>query len=248
MSSNITTSGLDWASAVVPAGHHPDLSCDRAGVGIIAQNAHDARDAAAAGQLVGDLGERPVRDAVAIRQAAPDDYRGLPLGSFEELPKQPGLADPRRSGDRDQHAPASLAAALQAGAEHSQLGSPSHQRHVAGALETAARLVQLDHLPHPQRAALSGKLSGRMRAKANGPADQAARVRPDQDLTGGRGGLQARRCVDRVSGHHAVSRGDVAGGHLPAVDADPHRQCDPQVGAQPRVESRHPIAHLDRGP
>ena len=74
----------------------------------------------------------------------------------------------------------------------------------AGALETAARFGQLDHLPHAQRAFLSGKLGRRMRAKANGRADQAARVRPDQDLTGRRGGLQAGRGVDRVSGHHAV--------------------------------------------
>ena len=54
-----------------------------------------------------DVGEREVRDALAVRRAAADQHAGLRLDGVDELAREPRLADPGRADDRRERAGAS---------------------------------------------------------------------------------------------------------------------------------------------
>ena len=78
----------------------------------------DARilDGAVAQELLHDLDGRPVRDALAVREAPPgDDPR---VGAVEEVPGQAGLSDARRSEDGEERAGALRAHPVPGVGEH----------------------------------------------------------------------------------------------------------------------------------
>ena len=88
---------------------------------------------------LGDLGQRPEGDAVAVRQTATaDDAR---LGGRRELGDQPALADARLAVDRHQVGAPLVGDAAEQAAQQLELGVASDQRR-AQARDPAVRLVR----------------------------------------------------------------------------------------------------------
>jgi hypothetical protein len=80
------------------------------------------------------------------------------------------------------------------------------------------------------------------------PGHQVPRLKPDHDPRRRCGGLQPKRGVDRVSGNHAMTGGEITGRNLAGVHADSNDELETEIGAQLRVQRFHGVAHLDRGP
>src|SRR5205814_7039399 len=77
------------------------------------------------------LGERPVRDAVAVGETAaamPVDVADQPVDVALELRREPRLADPGDADDRDEPRPALLARGVEEILDQPQLPLASHER------------------------------------------------------------------------------------------------------------------------
>ncbi len=228
-------------SGAVFSSGHPDradlLERDGGGVGV--------RDVGDAPQ---DLGQGPVRDAVAVRQAPPPHDQRSPFlrgGPPDELVGQPALADPRVAVDRDDVRPAFGGRALVHGAEQSELGVAAHHRpaepHVGGFAGSTEHGRSHDRLG----LALQGEVATLAEPES---ANRAAGPVGGQDLAGFGGGLQPGRGVDDVAGHHRLAGGRIPGRqHLAGVDADPHLQREPMGGVEFGVDRLEPSPHADRG-
>ena len=116
MSSNTSTSGCRSASSVAQAcaahaisaadrspptaSRTPEREREQIGDGLVAAALPELLRRRVDGVVVGDargdlhhLGDRPVGDALAVRQAAPGQDRRA-LDAVDELPREPRLADP----------------------------------------------------------------------------------------------------------------------------------------------------------
>ena len=77
-----------------------------------------------AGRLLHDLDHRPVRDALAVGQAASPEDRGPVVQPDEELLDQAGLPDARRAQDREELArPVSAVGRFEGLPEHGRAGA-----------------------------------------------------------------------------------------------------------------------------
>ena len=160
--------------------------------------------------LPDDLGQRPERHPVPVGQApapVPPHLRGQPVGVLLELPAQPGLAHPGRT--RDQHQPRHppVRSGVEQLPDRTQLGIPPGQ----GGLQPVHPLRAADRGQHPGGPPQPGRLRlalQRMLAGIGEP-DGAAR-QPLRGLIGqylprpGRG-LDPRRGVHRIPGHHPLA-------------------------------------------
>ena len=132
-----------------------DARRHRLRLGVAREEVFDLGHAGGPRQVVHDLDQRPVGDALAVRKAAADDHRRLRLDSGDELLEDPGLADPRGACDGDEHAAAAVDGPAETGVQHPQLGPPAHQRHGGSARVAPRRIDQPLHLPHPKRPRLA---------------------------------------------------------------------------------------------
>ncbi len=134
-----------------------------------------------------DLAQRPVRDAVAVRETAARERRDG-LGSADELRSEPRLADSRGSDDAGDARRPLVHRALQRFAEPRELVLPADERCVQPPLERRRDRRQLDKAVRAHRLppALDRELA--QRVELRGVVDQPARELPDHDLAG-RGAL-----------------------------------------------------------
>jgi hypothetical protein len=173
----------------------------------------------------------PVGDALRVGARAALEEAHAIAGPPARLGEQPGLADARLAGDRDDR-PAALRHRLAGLVEHRQLGLAPDQRHLpahvgwsalAGDLVGPDRSLDPPQLDVAERAQLEARLhlAGRL-----GPHDHAAGLGLDA--------LQARGHVDGVAQRVvALAVVGVALGqhHGPAVDRHAHGEIDAVAAA-----------------
>ena len=94
-----------------------------------------------------EVGERAVRRALAVGEAAAREHGGVVAERAEELPRQSRLADPRRSGDRDEPADALRAGLGERGAQLVELGLAPDERRLGRAQQRRLLEPQLSSRP-----------------------------------------------------------------------------------------------------
>ncbi len=196
------------------------------------------------------LGQRPVRDALAVGQTAsfvPIPLVTDPVDVLEELPEQPGFAAAGVAEHRDQPGAPRRRAVFRSGDQRLQfVVSPDEQRlqpdsatSTAGPRDDPQRHPGVDRLLATLDLMHARILIGDRRVA--GPAGDVV----DEHLSGRCDRLQARGGVDRVAHHHALAR-----------DADLDRRpagqdacADPELGhAQLFAERRDRIGQGQRCP
>ena len=174
------------------------------------------------------LAERPVRDAVAVGEAATPERRD-PLGAACQLGGEPRLPDPRRSRyQRDAHARPSTARLSDLRSAASSRLRPtsgaSSRRSNAGATGAISTSRNALH-----GLALTLDLEHAERLESRRVVDQPCGDLTDDDLVRGGRLLELRRDADRLSGDEALTRVGRRRDDLARLDADPDLEPDAVV-------------------
>ena len=187
------------------------------------------------------LGERPVRDAVAVGETAaamPVDVAHQPVDVALELRREPRLADPGDPENRDEPRPALVARGVEEILDQAQLPLPAHKRR----LETGCAALAAARRDHPRGSPERHRLRlalelvrARVLVGDRGLA-RAPGALSDEHGAGRRGRLHPRGRVDQVSGDHALALGADRDCGLPRDDADSH--------GQPLAEGCHDLDEL----
>ena len=204
-----------------------------------------------AGVALQDLRERPVRHAVAVRQApSPEDQRcGIhALGRVEELAGEPGLADAGVAVEGHEVRTTIPRHPFVDAPQHIELSiAPDHRCGEAGdAARPRPGLPEQAERTDPIAFALEFQLAVILEREPTGGTGGAlghqhgARVR---------GRLEARRGVHGVAGHHRLAGlRRRHGEHLAGVHADADLQRDVVRPAELGVEVLEATEHPQRGP
>ena len=163
------------------------------------------------------LRQRPVRDALAVREAAArEDARALE--AVDELARQPALPDARLAEDGEQVGAAVAHGAIEGVLQQLELGlAPDERRARASGPRPA--VDRTHHAPGAKWAADPLELERPGVLDDEARPRKAVRRRPDEDLPRTRGLLKARGEVHRLAGHE---RGlDVLHDELAGLDPDP---------------------------
>ena len=161
------------------------------------------------GPAADHLGQGPEGDALAVgRRPAlvPVDVAGQPVDVLEQLPGQPGLADPGNAGDRYESRASLVVGRVEEVLEQAQLAVPTHERR----LEPIAPSPTADHPVRPERP--PGRDRGLAAAEvlvADGLGRDAGGGRPltrlvDQDGPAGGDTLEPGGGVDQIAGDEAL--------------------------------------------
>ena len=180
-----------------------------------------------------DLLQWPVRDPLAVREAAADRDAGS--SAAKELACQARLPDARSSDDRRQLRTSCLDGRGQRALELRELVSAPDERRVDPACERRHVVAQPEQPIRVDRLLLPLERERLQRLGEHGVPHEALGERPDEDLAHRGGLLEAGGDVDGVAGGKRLAR---ARDHLPRVDADAY--LEPQA--------RDRLAHLHRGP
>ncbi len=176
-----------------------------------------------AGGGLDHLAERPVRDALAVRQRAPHEH-ARSLDTVEELACQPALPHTGLAVDREEVGAAVPQAAVERVREELELRFPPDERRAWA--ERANRAVEhVNQPPGPQRPVDAFQLE-----RAGVLDDEAGRREPvgrraDQDLARTGRALETRREVDRLS--RRKRRLGALDDHLAGLDPDPRLEIEP---------------------
>ena len=182
--------------------------------------------------LLDDLDDRPVGDAVSVgKAAAPDDGSSVERG--HELRDQPRLADSGRAEDGDEMAGSFGRCGLEGVLEELQLPvAPDHGR-VPAAGECGGVRVHRHESVRGERLRLPLRLERRHALRYHRVADEAQGVCSDEDLARLRGLFEACGDVDGIAGREALlgSRHDLA-----RVDPDAQREGRAEVAFELGVQ------------
>ncbi len=151
---------------------------------------HERLERRHAAQVVDDLLERPVGDALAVGQAAPDDDAGAGLDVGDELLDEPRLADPGRPEHGRDDAAVGGDAAVVAAAQARELAAAAD--HPAGRRHPQRLAAWHEALGEPGAHApgLPAQLEIAVAAQAHRPGDEPASLGTEQHGAGGRRRLQ----------------------------------------------------------
>ena len=196
--------------------------------------------------------QRPVGHALAVRETAaamPVDRLNDPVEVLVELPREPRLADPGDPGDRDQLRPPLLRADVEQILDLAQLAVAADERRLQPLRLQRRRPPRDDAQRAPQRrlTLLALELEA-----ARGLVDDRALGRPprrlaDEDRSGLRHRLHARRGVDEIAGHHPLAdRGCVDRGLAREHACARPQAVDPGLLAQ-RLHRRDEIERRTNG-
>jgi hypothetical protein len=200
-----------------------------------------------------DLGQGPVRDAVAVREAAAPQDRRRRVGRLrppEELRGQAGLPDPGIAVHRDEVRAPLPDDPLEDAPEEVELGGATDHRRGQSwdASRSDARLLHQTNGPHPIALALQlvepSILEGEAADGVRGPLGDEDRSRVGDPL-------EPRRRVHRVARHHRLARPGVRRGEdLAGVDPDADLQRDVvhalEVAVQLVESPHHPKGCAER--
>ena len=182
------------------------------------------------------LGERPVRHALAVRQAAALEH-ACAVHRVDELTGQPALADTRLAVDREDVRAAVAQRSLVRVLEQLELGLAADERRI----DVDMPLVDgAEHPPGAHRGAHALELERARVLDEQPSASEAVRGRADEDLARHRHLLQARREV------HGFARGErrirLVDDDLAGLDADAHLEVQlADGGAHPERSPRRAL-------
>ena len=197
--------------------------------------------------ILHDLGERPVRDAFAVGQAAAAQHRRLGAEQFDELLHKPRLAHAGAAEHREQAAGPIADRILEHALQRPALPLSPDERRVepaempGGVRDDRVQTDAVDGL-----SVLHGP-TGTTLDQDSVSHEHVSRL-ADQDLARLRRLLKALGDVDRLTRDEEVPLRVVAGDHLAGVDADPGGKPDAPRTLELVVERGQRLAHLDRGP
>jgi hypothetical protein len=166
-----------------------------------------------------DLDERPVRDALAVVEAAAAKDVGLAGCALEKVADQPRLADAYRPEKREQPACPLSDDVLELSAQTLSLSLAADKRCFRVSRDRSCALEHLDQPISLDRLGLPFELERRNELRANGVAHEAKRVAAEERLPRRRGLLEACSDIDRVAGDEGLVRrcgDDFAGVHADA--------------------------------
>ena len=190
------------------------------------------------------LGERPVRDALAVGKAAAAHDRRLASDTRQELRDQPRLADARGAEDREQEARAFADGSLVGLLERGELALAADHRGIEAARPAGQMSRERDEPVRLTASLLPFSPSGSVGSTSTASRTRRIRRLAEQDLAGRSGLLEALRDVHRVAGGEALALAPVAGDHLAGVHAGPNGDRDAPVAFQLLVQRGEPFAHL----
>jgi hypothetical protein len=203
--------------------------------------------AAVAERVAHDLDERPVRDALAVREAPSAQDRRVGVDLAERLLDQPGLPHPGRTEHGEQVAHAVCGHLLERLAELAELAASADERGVHPARGAGGAGVDADQAVGGDGVGLALHRERLDRLQDRGVADQARGRIGDQHVAG-RGALfQAGGHVDGVPGDQRLARGGVAGDHLAGVDTDPALERGAVVALELLVQQAETFSHTVGG-
>ena len=207
-----------------------------------------------AGVSLQDLGERPVRDPVAIGQTSPPKHgrhRVRPIGPHQELPGQSALAYPGVAVDRDEPGPSFGDRSRVDGPQDPQVRiAPYHRRLQAGHAAHDLGCNVAIQQKAANRLGLAFQLEGPEIDQGN-VRDRSGRPLAEHHGPGLGGGLQARSRVHDIAGHHRLARPrrgrreHLAGVH-PDPDLEPHVVASGQVLVHDLEAGKHPRGRAER--
>ena len=194
------------------------------------------------------LGERPERNAVAVRETAPAvpvDARHEPVHVLLELPRQPGLPDARDTEDRDERCPTVVCAGVEQILQHPELSlTPDEGRlEAAGSSAAAARGYHARRTPQFDRLGFALELVDAGALVDDRGLRRAPRHVADEHLSGLRSGLHTRGRVHEVARDHSLAPG--AERHRGLAGQHPGPGLEP-VLARGNTESRDRRHELER--
>ena len=192
------------------------------------------------------LAQRPERDPLAVRRrpaAVPVDRGADPVDVLLELPGEPALADPGRTGDRDEARAPITAGRRDQVLEQAQLLVAADERRLGQVRATLA--AALGRRPAGLDTPATGAclpLSACSPASSNAIAALGGPLGRLADEDGPRLGhrLEPGRGVDEVAGDHALVRRPEGHGRLAGQDAGP--------GLDRRAEAAHGVDQVEAGP
>jgi hypothetical protein len=204
-----------------------------------------------AGLRLRDLAERPVAQALAVRERpalAPPDQLRISVHDLEQLGNEPALADPR-DADQGYELRRQLAAASSEGIhEQAELALPADELRAEVLLHVETETgLRGNSLPDLDRLGLALRLDGIGRAVLDRVARRAVGGLSHEDSVDRRGGLQARCGVDDVAGRHSLALvGSCAQGDegLAGRDGAAELQLERRLGL---VQLADRIANRQRG-
>ena len=211
---------------------------------VAGQNASDPGERFLSVATAEGLGERPVRDALAVGKAAAAHHRRLASDTRQELRDQPRLADARGPENREQEARAFPDGSLVGLLERGELAFASDHRGIEAAGPAGQISRQRDQPVRPDRFALALQTQRLGRLDLDRVANEAIRGLAEQDLAGRSGLLEALGHVHRVTGRKPLALAAVAGDHLAGVHAGANGDRDAPVAFQLLVQGCEPFAHL----
>ena len=194
------------------------------------------------------LGQRPVRHALAVGEAAARADRGRRLEPRQELCGQARLAHARGAEHGHELARALLGRAVERVLEHPSLAHTADEGRRCRAGPAGEVVVQRDHAIRRDGIGLPFQVERLDRLGDDRPVHEPVGGRTDQDLAHRRGLLEPRGGVHRVAGRHYVGRPRGADDDLARRDPDPHAQLHSEPGLQVVAEHADGLARLDRSP
>ncbi len=222
-------------------------------IGVITEQRGDAPDrqlgrivVADPGGLAHDLGDRPERDAVPVREASsPEDPRARHHRP-DELPRQAGLADARLADDGHHPAFELRDRLVECRAQEAHLRLPADHRRV---LASRGALIR-DDRGQPIGSDRLGLALERQRLDPRDLdriPDELVRGATDVHLVDGRCLFEPGRHVHRVAGDQALADAGVSGDDLARVHAGRDLEADRLLAQQVPGERGQAIAQLERG-
>ena len=226
------------------ADRRPQPPGDELGLSGIVDQLGDASLRLLAGELLHDLDQGVIGDALAVREAAPDRDRGGVADLGEQLLGEPRLADARRADDRAEAADPLVARPREPGAKLIQLALPSHERR-RRTDELLLLWGQLEQAPGPDLLAptLYGKRLQRLRTHV--AFDQPVRSLAEQDFVRFGYLLQTRGDVDGIARDEGPMLGAGVNEDVARVDAELDGEVDPPRSLQLLAELGQGRTHLD---
>ena len=197
-------------------------------------------------RLLEHFAQRPVRDALAVGEAAAPERRDA-LRAAGQLGGEPRLPDAGRADDDGDAHGRAVDRALQRSAERGELALAADERRVQAPLERGRDRAHLEQAVRAHRLALALDLERAERLERGGVVDQPTRELADDDL------VRVGRCssraaiADGLAGDEALPRVGRRRDDLAGLDPDPHLEPDPVLADELLVERRDPDPDVERG-
>ena len=193
-----------------------------------------------------NLAQRPVRDALAVGEAASPERRHA-LRAARELGHEARLPGTGRADDDLRAGGAAIDRALERPAQRGELPLPADERGVQPTLEGRPDGRELEEPVRVHGLALALDLERAARLEPRRVVDQPTGDLADDDLVVGGCLLELCRDPHRLAGDEPLARVGRRRDDLPRLQADPHLERHAEGRGEALVERGEPCVHVERG-